>query len=197
MTKHFIKILTIIIICIFFVSCENKDEINIETVEETTYVPLAKNYYAINEVDDSIVEDVRGYRIYNDLPTPNSDITISEDWFLTQIDNIYRKIDEYADKTITVEGMFGHYKEWDGSFESYMVYRNGPNDYNNDIFGGFFINNLKGENISIDDWIQVVGKPYVERKLDSDGVEHKYLFLQVKNLQIMPENKRGAEFVVN
>ena len=134
MIKHFIKILIIIIICIFFVSSENKDEINVETVEETTYVPLAKNSYAMDEVDDSIVEDVRGYRIYSDLPTPTTDITISEDTYLTQIDNIYRKIDEYADKTITVEGMFGQYKEWDGSFESFMVYRNGPNDFYNEEY---------------------------------------------------------------
>ena len=78
-----------------------------------------------------------------------------------------------------------------------MVYRDGPNDHNNDIIGGFFLDNLKSENISIDDWIQVIGKPYIERKIDKDGVEHKYLFLQVRNIDILPENKRGNEFVLN
>ena len=182
---------------LILISCDSEKINIIENINHETHIPIAKNYYAMEEKDDSVIIESREDRIFRDIPTPVGDITIDDSMFLTQINNIYRKIDEYADKIITVEGMFGHYKEWDGSFESFMVYRDGPNDHNNDIIGGFFLDNLKNENISIDDWIQVVGKPYIERKIDKDGVEHKYLFLQVRNIDILPENKRGNEFVLN
>lgn len=122
-------------------------------------------------------------------------IKIDENQFLTQIDNIKRKISEYENKIIDIEGMFGKFSSWDNSFTGDIIFSNGPNEYNNDIWGGFFLNDLKGLELEIDYWIHVT--PYIYKTTDSERTEYTYLFLDVLSLEKSIDKKRGSEFVVN
>ena len=91
--------------------------------------------------------------------------------------------------------MFATYSSWDDSFKANLVYRNGPNDFNNDIWAGFFLDDLKGQQIQIDDWIRVEGMPYIQKVKDTEGTEYEYLFLNVNNIAVLPNSRRGLEFV--
>lgn len=149
------------------------------------------------EKQDIIVEN-RHDRVYKDLPTEESPIIIIEEkQFLTKIANIKNKIEQYQDKIIVVEGMYATYSSWDDSFTASLVYRNGPNDFNNDIWGGFFLSDLQEKELKIDDWIRVSGKPYISKVKDSEGTEYEYLYLEVFEIQILTEKDRGAELVNN
>lgn len=126
----------------------------------------------------------------------NSVLFIKEKMFLTQINDIYFNFDDYKDKTIVVEGMFGHLTSFDKSETWAVVYRRGPGCCGNDGWGGFL---LQGENNSIkekikslaeDDWICVKGKP----KLVENDYGFIDLYLVVSNIEV--KTKRGAEFVM-
>lgn len=193
------KIFFLIVISVIFIyGCKNKVETISAYVEDNSVKPVAKNANAMIEKDDTKVFENRVDRIFKDLPVDKSNnITIQESQFMTQIDNIKRNIDEYKNKKITVEGMLGYYEEWDGSFKSYLVYRNGPNDYNNDIFAGFFMSDINIDEMMIDDWIRVIGTPYIVENYDSENVLRKYLFIKVEKLQVLDNSERGLELVNN
>lgn len=112
---------------------------------------------------------------------------IREKMFITQINDIYLNIDDYKDKTIKVEGMYGVLVSYDSDDEYGVVYRNGPGCCGNDGWGGFFLN-YDGELPEENDWIEVIGTP----ELVQDGA-YTDLYLNVTSLQIKEE--RGAEFV--
>lgn len=114
-------------------------------------------------------------------------LEIREKLFLTQINDIYLNIDNYKDKTIKVEGMYGILASYDSEEEYSVVYRNGPGCCGNDGWGGFFLN-YDGELPEENDWIEVIGTP----ELVQDGT-YTDLYLNVTSLQIKEE--RGAEFV--
>lgn len=112
---------------------------------------------------------------------------IREKMFLTQINDIYLNIDDYKDKTIKVEGLYGILVSYDSDVEYGVVYRNGPGCCGNDGWGGFFLN-YDGELPEEDEWIVVIGTP----ELVQDGA-YTDLYLNVISLQVKEE--RGAEFV--
>ena len=193
-----ISILLLMSMLLLIQSCGANEQI-IENIEndETLTIPKAANYEISEKLlkNETEIEE-RTDRIYQDMPIENTSIVeIDEKKFLTKIDNIKRKIDQYKDKTIVVEGMFATYSSWDDSFKANLVYRNGPNDFNNDIWAGFFLDDLKGQQIQIDDWIRVEGMPYIQKVKDTEGTEYEYLFLNVNNIAVLPNSRRGLEFV--
>lgn len=194
--KKIVKIIIVILIIPNIISC-NFSPKKIEEHELSIAVPA--NEFAINNMKkESVIIEKRQDRVYDDLPVEDEPIVqIDEKQYLTKIANIKTKIDEYKDKIIVVEGMYATYSSWDDSFEGSLVYRNGPNDFNNDIWGGFFLNDLKDQDVKIDDWIRVIGIPYIYSTEDSEGNEYDYLYLNVQELQILTEKERGLELVNN
>lgn len=190
------KIIFVTILTMIFLSSCNEELIEFNE-NETFVIPKAANEEISEKLLRNEIEiEERTYRTFEDLPLDERNvIEIDEKKFLTKIDNIKRKIDYYKNKTIVVEGMFATYTSWDDTFKGNLVYRNGPNDFNNDIWGGFFLDDLRGNEIQIDDWIKVEGTPYIYETKDSEGTEYEYLFLKVKDITIMPNHKRGLEFV--
>lgn len=189
-------ICSLLFVTTIFYACNFREE----NIEETTtlHTPVAKNLYMFEKETEETTAESRQDRKYDDIKTPSpTTIKIEESQFLTQIDNIKRKITEYENKIIDIEGMYGKFSSWDNSFTSDIIFRNGPNEYNNDIWGGFFLNDLKGLELEIDDWIHVTGKPYIYKTTDSEGTEYTYLFLDVLSIEKATEKKRGSEFVVN
>ena len=194
--KKRINIIFIILIIATIPSCSLPKK---KHAENELILGVPANDFAINKskTEDIIVEE-RQDRVFEDLPIDDTEVVlIEEKTYLTKIANIKAKIDEYKDKIIVVEGMYATYSSWDDTFKASLVYRNGPNDFNNDIWGGFFLNDLKGQDLKIDDWIRVIGKPYVFTTKDSEGTDYEYLYLDVQEIQILPEKERGIELVNN
>lgn len=187
---------SLLFLATIFYACNVTEE---EIVETTTlHTPVAKNLYMFEKETEETTAESRQDRKFDDIKTPSpTTIKIEENQFLTQIDNIKRKISEYENKIIDIEGMYGKFSSWDNSFNGDIIFRNGPNEYNNDIWGGFFLNDLKGLELEIDDWIHVTGKPYIYKTTDTEGTEYTYLFLDVLSIEKGIDKKRGSEFVVN
>ena len=124
----------------------------------------------------------------NDITVNDSEIVeINEKMFLAQIDDVYYNYEEYKDKTIKLEGMYGVFYSWDGESSANVVYRNGPGCCGNDGWGGFLLN-YDGEFPAENDWIEVIGTP----ELVEDG-EFMDLYLNVISIKVL--EVRGAGFV--
>lgn len=192
--KNFIYLIIVLnVLC----SCKISNLNNQNKLENKLIIPTPKNQYIIDKQLSNSVLERRTERKYENLPTPYSNVVVIDDaFYLTKIDNIKKKIKEYESKLVVVEGMFGKYYSWDESFKGNIVYKNGPNEYYNDIWGGFFLNDLKNENIEIDDYITVTGHPYIYKTTDSEGTEYEYLFLDVVSIEKNLKN-RGSEYVNN
>ena len=196
--KFLIFMMTFLMMSIFACS-EYKVELdNAET--ETLYVVEPANQFAIDK--ETEVETAKPTEAHKPYPAdfklaPAAEVTIGEKDFLTRINYIYNHIDDFAASKIIVEGMYGLYTSWDKTFEFPIVYRNGPGDYGDDSFGGFYLVNIPLENFTIDDWIRVKGTPFMYEHTDSEGEVQKYLFLLVETYEILPVKDRKAEMVNN
>ena len=115
-------------------------------------------------------------------------IEIQEKMFISQINDIYFNFDNYAEKQIAVEGMYGLFY-WDMETTSPIVFRNGPGCCANDGWAGFFLH-YDGEYPELGDWIRVSGT--VEMALNQDD----YQMLQLNVLSFEKKEVRGAETVV-
>lgn len=194
--ERMVRLLFILSILALLTACSISPK---KQVENELSIAVPANDFAINKKKkETVIVEERVDRVFDELPVDDGPVVqIDEKQYLTKIANIKTKIDEYKDKIIVVEGMYATYSSWDDSFSGSLVYRNGPNDFNNDIWGGFFLNDLKGQDVRIDDWIRVIGIPYVYTTTDTEGTEYEYLFLNVQELQILPEKERGIELVNN
>lgn len=194
--ERMVRILFILSILALLTACSISPK---KQVENELSIAVPANDFAINKKKkETVIVEERVDRVFDELPVDDGPVVqIDEKQYLTKIANIKTKIDEYKNKIIVVEGMYATYSSWDDSFSGSLVYRNGPNDFNNDIWGGFFLNDLKGQDVRIDDWIRVIGIPYVYTTTDTEGTEYEYLFLNVQELQILPEKERGIELVNN
>ena len=124
----------------------------------------------------------------------SKEVPIGEKQFLTKIHYIYDNVEAFKNSTIIIEGMYGQYKSWDETFTAPMVYRNGPVEHGDDQYGGFFLENAP-ETLQINDWIKVVGKPYMYEHTDSEGEKQYFLFLSVEKVEVLPLKDRKAEMV--
>ena len=108
--------------------------------------------------------------------------------FLTQLNDIYFNIGDYADKTIVVEGMFTYLVSYlDEGLRTPAVYRRSPGCCGNDGWGGFMLD-WNGKFPKDDEWIRVAGRAFIQ---ENGGFED--LFLKVESLEVKKE--RGLEFV--
>ena len=178
-------------------SCQ-KIEINDIYESETMFIPEAVNKYALDkETEVETIEPTQAHRKYpeNFTLNPDTEIAIGEKQFLTKLNYIYNNIEKFENSTIIVEGMYGIYESWDKTFEFPIVYRNGPAEFGDDQFGGFYLVNINQSLYHIDDWIKVRGKPFLYEHTDSEGEVQKYLFLLVENIDILTLKERKAEMV--
>ncbi len=150
----------------------------IAKIESGEFEPEPVRQQEIPDVPQPIIEVPEG-----------KTIEIKEKLFLTQINDIYFNFENYKEKTIIVEGMFTFLESYDGDLKFPAVYRRGPGCCGNDGWGGFMLD-FKGKYPKEDDWIRVVGKPFIR---EENGYED--LYLKVSSLEIKTE--RGAEFVQN
>ncbi len=187
-----------LLIASFLCSCESNI---IEVNEGETYVPKAANQFALDkETEVETIEPTKAHRPYPEdfKLNPDTNIVIGEKQFLTKINYIYKNIDLFTNSTIVVEGMYGLYESWDKTFEFPMVYRNGPAEYGDDQYGGFYLVNIDQNLYKIDDWIKVTGKPFMYEHTDSEGEVQKFLFILAEQVEVITNVKeRKAEMVNN
>lgn len=191
----FIAALAIIVLC----SCSPiSDAAETETLS-TFYVEPANQFAVDKETEVETLEPTKAHREYpSDFKlAADTEIVIGEKQFLTKINYIYKNIEKFANSSIIVEGMYGLYVSWDETFTFPMVYRNGPAEYGDDQYGGFYLVNINQELYHLNDWVKVKGKPFVFEHTDSEGELQKFLFLVVESMDVMPLKDRKAEMVNN
>ncbi len=119
----------------------------------------------------------------------NSDvIELTENMYVTYINEIYTNFDDYIGRTIKLQGMFTseYYEPSDTTY--YYVYRVGPGCCGNDGSMCGFEFTWDGQMPQDNDWIEVIG---TLDKYDLEG--QTYLTLNAKSVQVMTE--RGTENV--
>lgn len=190
-----------------------------ELAQGETYAnsPLAANAKQAAQQANAknTTKETRAQHEYGEVSVDDKNtLVIGEKLFLTQINDIYNNFQRYDGKTIVVEGMLGNYTEWDNSMQNAVVFRNGPGCCGNDGWGGFYLSDMtpkakadgqgmlynydkSGEDIEIDDWIKVTGKPALYEGTDTEGTKHRYLFLEVEKIENYKDKNRGAEYVAN
>ena len=175
------------------------DAIESPVIEAETYSkPIAVNQYALDkETEESTVEPTSAHHPYDEeyKLKPEKEIAIQTSEFLTKINYIKNHMDEFANTTIVIEGMYGKYTSWDGTFSFPMVYRNGPSCCGDDQYGGFFLVNIDESTLNLDDWIEVKGKPFNYEHTDSEGEVFNYPFILVESVRVLSTRERKAEMV--
>lgn len=164
-------------------------------------IPEAANAYAIEKETEietiAPTEEHKPYMPYTMRPA--REIYIGESQFMTRVNYIYNHVDDFKESKIIVEGMYGLYYSWDETFVAHLVYRNGPGDYGDDKFIGFYLEEGYEESLSaelhLNDWIRVKGTPYMKEHTDSDGEMENYMFLKVESIEVLPTRDRRAEMV--
>jgi zinc transport system permease protein len=124
-------------------------------------------------------------------------IEIKEKMFIAQTNDVYLNAEDYAGKTIKLEGLFKS-ENYEGRLYRYVL-RYGPGCCGNDGNAGFEVAweprtprnpglTLKMQYPNQDDWVQAVG---TLESYEEDG--YPYLYIALKSLTVLDE--RGAEFV--
>lgn len=117
-------------------------------------------------------------------------LEITEDLFLTQVNDIYTNPDNYLGRKIKYQGIFETmpYEEDGQNLELLYVFRNSPGCCGNDGTAGFEVV-WDGEVPPQDSWVEVEGT--LKTLKDKDG--NQYLQLKLDSLNVLKE--RGKEFV--
>lgn len=193
-TIYILGIVSILSVCI---SCGVDD---LQNESESVFTVEPANQFAVDkETEVETIEPTKAHREYpvDFKLVPDTEVVIGERQFLTKINYIYNNIEKFENSSIIVEGMYGMYKSWDETFVFPIVYRNGPAEYGDDQYGGFYLVNINQELYHLNDWIKVKGKPFIYEHTDSEGELQKYLFLVVENIEVLSLKERKAEMVNN
>ena len=149
----------------------------------------------------AVIISACGNKKNNKAPeTSSSDpnvITVRENMFITQINDINLNYKTYLGKTVKIEGMFKEFT-WDGK-TMYYVYRMTPGCCGDDGIIGFEMSweeDYQGFSANPDadifpdanEWIEVQGEIKSYEKFD-----YPFLYLAIAELNVLDE--RGAEFV--
>ena len=162
------------------------------------YIPEAVNQFALDkETEVETNEPTKAHRNWpsNFKLNPAKEIVIGEKQYLTKINYIYNNIDQFLESTIIIEGMYGQYTSWDGTFTSPMVYRNGPAEHGDDQYGGFCLVNINESLYTLNSWIKVEGKPFMYDHTDTEGEIQHFMFLNVEKIDVLPVKDRKPEMV--
>ena len=161
-----------------------------------------EDYIIMQEItEEEKVEETSAehpYQIYNFVYPKN--INIGQDKFLTQINTIRKNIEKFTESVVTLEGMYGMYISHDNSMTHPIVYRNGPGCCGNDDYDGFLLINVENayqgaEPLRLNDWIKVVGTPFMHEHTNNVGENEEYLFLIATSIEKLDLKSRGAEMV--
>lgn len=193
-TIYILGIVSLLSVCI---SCGVDD---LQNESESIFTVEPANQFAVDkETEVETIEPTKAHREYpaDFKLVPDTEVVIGERQFLTKINYIYNNIEKFENSSIVVEGMYGMYKSWDETFVFPIVYRNGPAEYGDDQYGGFYLVNINQELYHLNDWIKVKGKPFIYDHTDSEGELQKYLFLVVENIEVLSLKERKAEMVNN
>ena len=161
-----------------------------------------EDYILLEEItEEEKVEETSAehpYQVYN-FPY-NKNINIGEYKFLTQINSIRKNIEKYTESVVTIEGMYGKYISHDNSLNNPIVYRNGPGCCGNDDYDGFLLINVENayqgaEPLRLNDWVKVVGTPFMHEHTNNVGKKEEYLFLIATSIEKLDLKSRGAEMV--
>ena len=191
------NIVIILIILISLLTACAKPAENIEPANDLL-IPEPANAYALDkETEIETVAPTEAHKPYEEgyKVVPGREVYIGENEFMTRINYIYNNIELFENSSIIVEGMYGLYYSWDETFSFPMVYRNGPADYGDDQYIGFYLANLKEGECHLNDWIRVRGRPYMYEHKDSEGEIAKYMFLSVEKCEVLSLRERKAEMV--
>jgi uncharacterized membrane protein YcgQ (UPF0703/DUF1980 family) len=123
-------------------------------------------------------------------PAPENEIIkIPDDFFITNINDIYINAEDYLGKTIRYQGVYAEEQIPELNRTLRYVYRYGPGCCGNDGNVGFEVVYDGDKYPNPDDWVEVTGilESYTEHGAD-------FLRLQVCRIDVLPE--RGEEFVV-
>ena len=161
-----------------------------------------EDYIIMQEItEEEKVEETSAehpYQVYNFVYPKN--INIGQDKFLTQINTIRKNIEKFTESVVTLEGMYGMYISHDNSMTHPIVYRNGPGCCGNDDYDGFLLINVENayqgaEPLRLNDWIKVVGTPFIHEHTNNVGENEEYLFLIATSIEKLDLKSRGAEMV--
>lgn len=198
MLKIFKTIILILLSAMLFSSCRTEIMHDVEATD--AFMPEPANQFAMDkETEVETLEPTKAHREYpaDFKLAPDTEIVIGEKQFLTKINYIFNNIEKFENSSIIVEGMYGIYKSWDETFTFPIVYRNGPAEYGDDQYGGFYLVNINQDLYHLNDWIKVKGKPFIYEHTDSEGEVQKFLFLVAENVEVMTLKDRKAEMVNN
>ena len=161
-----------------------------------------EDYIILQEItEEEKVEETSAEHPYQTYNFPYiKNINIGENKFLTQINTIRKNIEKYAESVVTLEGIYGTYISHDNSMTHPIVYRNGPGCCGNDDYDGFLLINVEnayqGDTpLRLNDWIKVVGTPFMHEHTNNIGEKEEYLFLIATSIEKMDLKSRGAEMV--
>ncbi|MBN7773414.1 hypothetical protein [Clostridium aminobutyricum] len=120
----------------------------------------------------------------------NGVIEIPEDFFLTQVNDIYTNAEDYLGRPIKYQGIFeaSTYGEGENQQQILYVFRNSPGCCGNDGTAGFEVL-WDGEIPEEHAWVEVEG--VLQAYEDADG--NKFLQVKLDSLNVLKE--RGKEFV--
>lgn len=198
MLKIFKIIILILLSATLFLSCRTEIMHDVEATD--VFMPEPANQFAMDkETEVETIEPTKAHREYpaDFKLAPDTEVVIGEKQFLTKINYIFNNIEKFENSSIIVEGMYGIYKSWDETFTFPIVYRNGPAEYGDDQYGGFYLVNINQDLYHLNDWIKVKGKPFIYEHTDSEGEVQKFLFLVAENVEVMTLKDRKAEMVNN
>ncbi len=145
---------------------------------------LALSGCAVKRADDSAQDQTQDSAAQS--AAAGAAIELTENMYVTYINEIYTNYEDYIGRTIKLEGMFTseYYEPSDTTYE--YVYRVGPGCCGNDGSMCGFEFTWDGDMPSDNDWIEVTG---VLDKYDLEG--QTYLTLRAQSVNVKAE--RGAE----
>lgn len=116
-------------------------------------------------------------------------LSVPENVFVMQVDDIYNNFEDYSNKNIEIEGMFGYYFGPDGEQNIPAVYRRSPGCCGSDGITGFALEIPEGIEIPKEnEWIKVLGRPI---KTNNNGMPS----VNLRVISIEKPETRGLEFV--
>ncbi len=157
-----------------------------EDVGEAGSVTPSETPVLDGENADKSGSEAEGGYSKDHLPDNDAVVEVKEEYFLTQINDLYVNYEDYVGATIIVEGMYWYYEDDNGVYEA--VYRKGPGCCGNDGWGGFFMNLSPEKRPNENAWIRVKGRLFLDENPETYG-----LFLVDPELEVLEQ--RGAEVV--
>lgn len=166
------KAIILLCLCLLLCSCDSNSNAAVSVPSES---PTATS---------SWVPDV-------EKPTDPNVLEIRERFFVQTCNDIYLNTENYKDTTIKIEGRYDYIQSDETGMEYHSVTRMGPGCCGYDGLVGFNFVYPDTDNLQLDDWIEVIGKP--KESTDVDGTK----LVTIEAISVRVLDVRGAETVFN